>query len=99
MNALMIKNLIDYYISLKNSIAGEKFWPCELVDSSSGNEQNRKEMKYDKSGWCVVQIMVLTGILIIIAGLEVLQVSLILQPSKSMVISINDLMDSENYML
>lgn len=54
MNASMIKNLIDYYISLKNSIAGEKFWPCELVDSSSGNEQNRKEMKYDKSGWCVV---------------------------------------------
>lgn len=56
-------------------------------------------MRYDKSGWCVVQIMALLAVLIILAGLEVLQVSLILQPSRSMVISINDLMDSENYML
>lgn len=56
-------------------------------------------MKYDKSGWCVAQIMALLGVLIVLAGLEVLQVSLILSPSRSMVVSINELMDSENYML
>lgn len=56
-------------------------------------------MRYNRESCCVVYIILIWMLLLLLGGLEMLQVELILTPSRNMVMSINDLMDSENYLL
>ncbi len=56
-------------------------------------------MKYYQSKLCLIQILIVVLLLAMLGGLEILKVGLVLPSCMQMVQKINDLMDSENYLL
>lgn len=94
-----VLEMLDYYGFLIDIVRSHKFKTPQFFNSDENIKLGNRMMPYSTEKSKIVPVIVLLIVILLFAGIEIGEIAVLLPSCKKMVKLINDLMDTENFLL